>query len=395
MKRARIASDATAAAQRVVIDVGGTKITTTAATIDRCSYLSGMLDLGEDDPSTPLEIFVDRDAGTFEKMLRLLRQQPQVGGLVPRDPETCAQLIAEADFCGWDYFLEHVKVTAFYNTWTYESFLPDTEPFRLRQEGESRRDYGVYRTEHMRAHKEACAGIRAKFLRKDEAYAIMQFDEMYGSIGEALGKGILPDAYLNKPAPTPPAAKILQLLPLDATTWFLVGHAEDIKYMEDPALQHPRFRHMRENITQPGFVRRVAFFALVEGRGGHRWTEPVLHVSVNDQQEWMDDQAGDGQRGPFLWATYSQADLENFTGGAERRTLLASEWLRHAVYNRHGHELLAERDFWTHLLVSDLPPAEYGFSAGREGIDFVPEPVQFQLPVAQGQAVPPIAAPQE
>ena len=43
MKRARLSGGLEA--QRVVIDVGGTKITTTVPTIKRSTYLAGMVDL--------------------------------------------------------------------------------------------------------------------------------------------------------------------------------------------------------------------------------------------------------------------------------------------------------------------------------------------------------------
>ena len=94
-----------------MIDVGGTKITTTVQTIQRSSYLSGMVDLEHSEG-----IFIDRDPEIFGKVLRLMRQYPHVAGLLPRDPQMCASLIAEADFLGYDELLSHVKVKTYYNT---------------------------------------------------------------------------------------------------------------------------------------------------------------------------------------------------------------------------------------------------------------------------------------
>lgn len=135
LKRAR------ADGQRVLIDVGGTQLSTTLSTIERSSYLLGMVDLSswEQDPGAPpsetralpgsmrsrptpiaaasrtghsATIFLDRDPEIFGQLLRLMRQAPHVAGLLPEDPRLCASLIAEADFFGYGALIDHVKVRA-------------------------------------------------------------------------------------------------------------------------------------------------------------------------------------------------------------------------------------------------------------------------------------------
>ena len=61
--------------KRVLIDVGGTKITTTVATIERSSYLFGMIDSAcwEEDADHVAEIFLDRDPDAFRVLLSCLR----------------------------------------------------------------------------------------------------------------------------------------------------------------------------------------------------------------------------------------------------------------------------------------------------------------------------------
>ena len=89
MKRAR---PPTGGHQRVVIDVGGLKLSTTVATIQRSSYLNGMVELAawEEDADHCEEIFLDRDPEIFGLLLRLMRQFPRIAGLVPHDPCLCA-----------------------------------------------------------------------------------------------------------------------------------------------------------------------------------------------------------------------------------------------------------------------------------------------------------------
>ena len=385
MKRAR-PSEAPypVSAQRVVIDVGGTKITTTVSTIQRSTYLAGMVDLAawEDNAQHTAEIFLDRDPEIFAKVLRLMRQAPHAAGLVPYDPQMCASVIAEADFLGFDGLLEHVKWMAYYNSREAEQDYPSRSDFgRVRRgEEESWGDYRARRTAAHKAYDDAVNDIDLKFEEKNEAYAVERFDAVYGSIGEALSSGVLPKYFLElKPLVKPPSKKIVQLLPTTKTTWFLVGDAHDSKYgcphnddiMNDVLDPYQVMMPMKDVIRLPGMVRRVACHALVEDQNGHRWTEEMLQLTPADYQEWMSSQPGDGQGVIYNATIDDDVCLENITGGACRRTMLASDWFEKAVVARQGHHhrhgQIKEKDYWTHLLVAEEPPEERLFSRARRG----------------------------
>lgn len=370
MKRSR---NGTPQHHRVVIDVGGTKITTTVSTIQRSSYLSGMIDLAswEDQPAHCEEIFLDRDPEIFAMLLRLMRQHPHVHGLLPSDPRLCASIIAEADFFGFDGLLNHIKAKTYYNLREAkqdypELVLPAKPPNyplgdTFQQWRDSCRPVKV-------AHRGLCVDIDRKFRERDEAHAVARFDEVYGSVAEALAFDVLPQHYLVVKNPLAPTKKIIQLTPVDGTSWFLVGDTYDSKYgMYDAVATdnpYPQMHRMRDVIQEPGFVRRIAAHALVEDEHGMRWVEPMVHVALGDQEEWMNSQPG--VSAPiYILATLDNGDLANFTGGSARRTLLASDWFEKAVVQREGHDHIQREDYWTHVLIAEEPPAECEFSRAR------------------------------
>ena len=387
--------------QRVVIDAGGTKHSTTVATIERSSYLYGMIDASswESDPGHVAEIFLDRDPEIFSQLLRLMRQcvlpdrvdtardsvrpvclpallqphwrtlepgvprrTPHVAGLLPTDPRACASVIAEADFFGFDPLLCHVKTVAYYNSREAKQDHPGFDinclthlPNETLEEFTTKRDQGCA------AHDKACKAIDDLFAARDSAYAQTAFDKTYGSIGDALSSGVLPSFFLNvKPPLLKPFAKILQLMPVDQTTWLLVGDIEDRQAHpnpdvgEDYAIMVP----VATVFTHPALVRRVACYALVENEVGKRWVEAMIHITTADQQEWMSDQPWDGH-GLSLGATVS-GSLPDYTENVGQRTVLASEWVKNYVtanpeWNVHP------RDVWSHVLIADIPPNQHGF----------------------------------
>lgn len=353
MKRARDSQP-----QRVVIDCGGTKYTTFASTIQHSSYLGGMADLDVD----LSEVFVDRDPEIFKSLLRLMRQYPHISGLLPRDELECASLITEADFFGFDGLLDIVKVRSYYNLRVSSDDYP--EPISTRRAaGESHADFRARVDQAKQARKGLCANMDEKFRTKDEAHALQGFTEKYGSIADALDSGLLPGAFLKAPDPPPDESlkKIIQVMPPDAPTWFLVGDMYDQKYGGPitAANPNPRMAPMDRVIEQPGFVRRVVGHALVEGARGDRWMEPLVLPNAADHQAWLNMQLGP----IYLNATERDGDLTEVTGGPARRVLLASDWLKHAVYQRE--ELagsIEDTSFWTHVLHSPQPPRECGFS---------------------------------
>ena len=348
MKRARLSGGLEA--QRVVIDVGGTKITTTVTTIKRSTYLAGMVDLAawDDDPQHTAEIFLDRDPEIFAMVLRLMRQAPHVGGLVPYDPQVCASCIAEADFLGFDGLLEHVKQQAYYNSREPTQDYPKRPEVR-RLVGEATDDYYRRRGLILKAWQAEIKAITKKFKKKNEAYAVERFDQVYGSIGDALSSGVLPKYFLEmKPLVPPPSKKIIQLVPTDAKMWFLVGDSNDGVYAEGDG-DGDETMPISEMIEQKvGAVRRVAFHALVEDQNGHRAVEPLIHLTVEDTETLREE--------------YYEYNLEDLTGDPCRRTMLASDWFDKAVVRLRGR-LLGRNSFeyWTHVLEAEEEPEEHGF----------------------------------
>ena len=233
MKRARGGPPEPGAQQRVVIDVGGTKFTTTVSTISHSSYLAGMVDLAawDSNPTHSAEIFLDRDPDIFASLLRLMRQMPRVIGLIPRDPFICASLIAEADFFGVDALLQHVKVKAYYNSRRVGEDRPEMDHESRRREGEDPEAWRERRKLAWEVYRNACRRVRKAFQRKDEAYAVERFDAVYGSVSDALEDDVLPKYFLEpKPLRAAPEKRVVQLLPADATSWFLVGDIFDARY---------------------------------------------------------------------------------------------------------------------------------------------------------------------
>lgn len=356
MKRSRSASSSP---QRVVIDVGGTKLTTTTDTIKRSSFLSGMVDLEAfaADAGHNAEIFLDRDPEIFACLLRLMRQSPHIAGLVPRDPLLCASVIAEADFLGFDALLEHVKVGAYYNSRDPKDDYPPFEDL-ARADGEAwpawyDRNHAA-RTQHMKQ----CEEIVSLFESKDEAHALAKFDAVYGDIGAALRSGALPNYFLEQKPPKPkPVKKIVQVMPTGSPTWFLVGNVDDPKY--GYKADFVAMAKMESVVAQPACVRRVACQALVEDERGNRWLEPMVNLSAKDLQELMNDGSQGHEAGLIYGVNISQdTALKSITGGQARRTMLASDWLEAASdFDEH----LRASQLWSHLLVADTPPREFGF----------------------------------
>jgi hypothetical protein len=373
MKRARGGVSA-ADARRVVIDVGGTRLSTTYGTIRRSAYLSGLVDvdaLGAE-PEGAAELFLDRDPEIFAHTLRLMRQFPHVAGLLPSEPRACASLIAEADFLGLEPLLDHVRVRAYYNARHEKEDQPprpiysevvaaaaaaSAEPLTNadRKEAWQRatREYG-----------DVCEGVREKHARKDEAFALGRFGEVFGTIAEALSAGVLPHFYLELAKPKPkPYVRILQLMPTDATTWLLVGDVCDQAAQAEPLSEDiyaGEMKPMARVVERPGFVRRVAMYALVENEHDERWVEPMLHITPQDQEEFLCEEE------PGLRLAYqfmNDATLEHvLKHGNSQRTMLARDWMRHAVHERICLSDIPAGRYWTHLLVTEEPPEEHGFS---------------------------------
>jgi len=360
MKRAR--PGASYPTQRVVIDVGGTKLTTTTATITRSSYLAGMIDLDawSSDADHCAEIFLDRDPDVFAQLLRLMRQQPHIAGLLPTDPQQCASVIAEADFFGFEGLLTHVKVQAYYNSREPKDDHPSfTRPAMAA--GNNWNEWSARSRQAREQHAAECRRIDALFESNDEAHALSRFDEVHGDIGAALRSGVLPSYFLNRKPPKPqPVKKLVQVMPTDATTWFLIGRVNDPKY--GFRSEHVPMVNMEVAVAQPAKVLRVVCQALVEDENGQRWLEPMVNLRPIDLEELMhDDEDGDntGEQLTYGINIVEDTGLTKVTGGPARRTMLASDWMEKAPsiidLADNGDQL------WTHLLIAETPPLEFGF----------------------------------
>lgn len=276
---------------RVVLDVGGTKFPTTRATLERSTYLAGMIDssVWDADQDHTEEIFIDRDPEIFASLLRLMRQVPLVAGLLPHDREKFAVLLAEADFFGFDLLLDHVKAKAFYNARDEQEEKREEVPSWVAQRPEgydaaTDMEQREMRKQALIRHREAHKVVSTAFETKDEEYGSRRFSVLFGSIGDALGSGMLPSAYFSPPEPT---TRVVQILPVEATTWFLIGDAYDDRatVVEGARFENGQSDHMkamREIVQCPAMVRRVACHALMENEKRKQWLEPMLYLEAED-----------------------------------------------------------------------------------------------------------------
>lgn len=207
--------------RRILLDVGGTKFATSLMTVERSTYLSALVEMTDWKAAPEHVIFVDRDPSLFAHLLRLMRQVPLVAGLLPRDNHSLfAALLAEADFFGFEALLRHVKAQAYFHARKAEEDFPSIHSFEPEGYGSLAFGSSAWR-QGLRQMKSQLEGakkkVNDKFSRKDEDYGARRFDVVYGSIAEALASEILPMCYYSPPKVE---SKIIQLLPVEATTWY-------------------------------------------------------------------------------------------------------------------------------------------------------------------------------
>ena len=176
---------------------------------------------------------------------------------------------------------------------------------------------------------------------------------------------MLPTCYSSPPKKT---TKIVQLLPVESTTWLLAGDTHDYRATVVPNAVYPEndeMRPMSELIKTPNFVRRVACHALFENERDERWVEPLIYLAPTDQQNWMNDQPWDGVIQSRMM-TMDDPRLATMTGGHGhgRRIVRVSTWLE-TSYEMSEASMMANmikpNRMWTHLLVGDEPPDEVPF----------------------------------
>jgi len=232
------------------------------------------------------------------------------------------------------------------------------------------------------------AAVKRLPFRLSESEAALAFDETFGSVSGALNAEVLPTRYFES-VQKPPAKEvgtIVQLLPTQAPTWLLMGDAFDDRYLagdQDPN-ETEQLLPIARWFEQPALVRRVECYALMEAkyvdepaRTPYRWMEPVLHLTAKDQHALMSDQLGP----MFRYHTMGDPTLGHcLDGGGGERTLPASRYIAlmtNSARAQRGVSMFppipqhtADDDgswhLWTHVLVADRPPAEVGFSRGRD-----------------------------
>jgi hypothetical protein len=169
---------------RIVVDVGGTRFTTSASTLTSSSEYFGRLLSPRWCAEPPEEIFIDRDPEPFAILLTYMRTG--LLELSKDDPSMARRVMVEAEFLGMQGFIDSVKVEAIKNH--CHGSYPDRD-------------------------------------------AVEGFDRLHGSFDAAIRDGILPKNFFPPPPPGPPR-KIVQLLPAPPGTRAEI-HFED-KDPDDP-----------------------------------------------------------------------------------------------------------------------------------------------------------------
>jgi hypothetical protein len=232
-----------------------------------------------------------------------------------------------------------------------------------------------------------------------DSEAALAFNDKFGSIEQALNAGVLPSQYFETSEPVRGEqldnATITQLLPVQESTYFLIGDVFDNRYVSDrrPPSEVDddidEMLPMSSWIQEPALVRRVECYALMEAgyigqptKKPKRWIEPVLHLTTEDQQSLMNLSAGATLD---RHGSLSQCNTFGALSSGAERTLPASRYLqimtdagfsdgrfnlfpRSITYDtvnlgEDGADLvIGAHNLWTHLMVTDSPPTECGFS---------------------------------
>ena len=150
---------------RIVVDVGGTRFTTSASTLTSASEYFERLLSPRWCAEPPEELFLDRDPEPFKILLTYMRTG--LLELSKDDPSMARRVMVEAEFLGMQSCIDCVKVEAIKNH--CHGSYPDRD-------------------------------------------AVEGFDRLHGSFDAAIRDGILPKNFFPPPPPGPPR-KIVQLLP--------------------------------------------------------------------------------------------------------------------------------------------------------------------------------------
>ena len=210
----------------IVINVGGTRFTTSVSTLTASStYFEALFSRWDDDHDKDSEIFLDRDPDAFRVILSCMRHRRAV---LPEDKDLFSRVLLDAQFLGLDWLENEVKVK------TVDHMNSDRFKDHLQQEkavGEKK--------------------------RSNEATMVAIFDKAYKSFDDCFERGILPEQFFRmtkEQKRAPPKIKTLIPCPKDSHVVF----------------------YDEEHEEQGREARKAVCLALVENCYGHTHIEPVV-----------------------------------------------------------------------------------------------------------------------
>ena len=210
-------------------------------------------------------------------------------------------------------------------------------------------------------------------LPEGEAALASGFDEMCGSIAEALASGVLPARYF---APKESSTKVVQLMSVATPTYFIIGSVDGT---EEEEFGEAASNSEEWAIRTALFVRRVACFALVE-EDGRRHVEPLLYLMVKDLALMSARSRREGAETDYPHPRvnpddYDPSYLKPYPH--HKRLILASEFMesrpvRTCLLVDHGDDPAAEEQqrarLFTHLVEKEgAPPVPNQYSGEYPG----------------------------
>ena len=268
----RSASQQQRAHDRIHLNVGGERFTTTRSTLElSTSYFASTFADEWADTSGDTEIFLDLDADCFRVLLSCMRSRKV---LLPRhDEHLCQRALLAAEFLGFDFLLDEVKRGAyeFLAQGPYSQLVP------------------------------ACG--------QPAAAALHAFEERHGGLRGMIDKGLLPACFFGQaPSRTPTYPRISRFVAAgpDAEVVFLRGDDEHA-------------------------VRPIAFYADVEHRDGSTSIEPVV---ARQWRSWQNGpRVARATRTEELYSLSYEVDdwAELETTKPDKKLMFASEWAADAT----------------------------------------------------------------
>ena len=168
---------------RVTLDVGGQRFTTSVATLSGASAYFSRKFSQDWESASDEEIFLDRDADAFKVLLSCMRNRRVL--LPEADKDLCSRVLLEANYFGVDWLLVAVK---------HKALLHSQEP----KFDDSSVGGTVTWDQAYQAHK---ADVKRQ--KEEPQHGAEKFDERFGGLEDALEGGVLPERYFKKEAKKP------------------------------------------------------------------------------------------------------------------------------------------------------------------------------------------------